>query len=282
MFAEVIPLHSSASDRGFTYRVPENLRSRVRTGSLVSVPWRDRHDEGIVSVCQNTIPDDGGLLEIREISELLNETPVLSAAEIDTAHAISARRYIPIHRSIGLFLPSPIIARARKTGWDLPEPRSRQPSDIVGQLSFCRDSNAFERTIAAAIAPSTMLLFPDDQSLRYWLGRIGSVEHEIMIVPDKFYRTRRATIFREFRAAEHRIVATVRKGIFLPLDAFDRIVSVEEGLLDRYEAFRHEYSFDEWTSMLAYRSGITLDRIALSPPLQRLYQAIRTNSLVTR
>lgn len=100
MLAEVIPLHSSASHRGFTYSVPEELSSCVRTGSLVSVPWRAGEDEGIVSAVSSEIPPGFDTSALRPISALLTENPLLSAAEVETAHAVSARRFVPIHRAV--------------------------------------------------------------------------------------------------------------------------------------------------------------------------------------
>jgi hypothetical protein len=228
------------------------------------------------------IPGDFDVSSVRDISALLAEQPVLSAAELSTAREISVRRYVPIHRTIGLFLPSPVVARARRPDWDAPLPREREDRGDEGLLSFCRDTDTFVAALGECFAPRTIVLFPDDGALGYWLSRIGSPTDGVSAIPDKSYRTRRATLFREFRAGKHPLVATVRKGVFLPLDGFDRIVAVEEGLGDRYEAFRHEYSFDEWTTLLARRSGLPLVRLCISPPLPRLYEAMHTRRLVTR
>lgn len=52
MLVEVIPLHTSYRDAGFTYRVPDELVERVRIGSLVEVPISRRTDDGIVASMQ--------------------------------------------------------------------------------------------------------------------------------------------------------------------------------------------------------------------------------------
>lgn len=228
MLAEVIPLHSSASHRGFTYSIPEELAHGVRTGSLVSVPWRAAEDEGIVSAVSEHVPEGFDLSAIRPISALLTARPLLSAAEVETAHAVSARRFVPIHRAIGLFVPSPVVARARRADWDVPAPRVREPSTETGTLSFCRDTTSFVEALRESLRPGTLALFADDAAMRYWLARARPADLDLHVLPEQAYRTRRATIFREFREARHSAVATVRRGIFLPLDGFDRILAVEE------------------------------------------------------
>lgn len=227
MLAEVIPLHSSASHRGFTYSVPEELSSRVRTGSLVSVPWRTGEDEGIVSAVSADVPDGFDLSSVRPICALLTDNPLLSAAEVETAHAVSARRFVPIHRAIGLFVPSPVVTRARRPDWDAPVPRVREIVPDTGSLSFCRDTASFVEALRENLRPGTLALFADDAAMRYWLRKADAAD-ELYVLPEQAYRTRRATVFREFRKAKHPAVATVRRGVFLPLDGFDRILAVEE------------------------------------------------------
>lgn len=115
-------------------------------------------------------------------------------------------------------MPSPVVARARRPDWDAPVPRVREPSVETGVLAFCRDTASFVEALREHLRPGTLALFADDAAMRYWLRRVGITTDTLHILPEQAYRTRRATIFREFREAKHSAVATVRRGIFLPLD----------------------------------------------------------------
>src|SRR5271154_2846533 len=88
-------------DHPFTYRLPETLRHRVRTGSRVLVPFGTRKLTGVVLRTHDEAPVTG----VKEALRLLDEEPVLDEALLKLGRWISAYYCAPLGETLRAMTP---------------------------------------------------------------------------------------------------------------------------------------------------------------------------------
>ena len=100
IFAEVavpVPLHEA-----LIYRVPEALVG-VEPGSRVKIPIGNRKVVGVVMGLRDEAPEE---LKIREILEVLDVEPVLTAQHLELAHFVADYYLAPIGEAARVMIPS--------------------------------------------------------------------------------------------------------------------------------------------------------------------------------
>jgi primosomal protein N' (replication factor Y) len=109
----------------FTYRLPERLRDTAAVGHLVQVPLAESTALGVVVALADAPP--AGLppgIEIRDIDEILDPLPVVTALQIDLARWIAKEYLAPLSEAIRLMLPPGLESRTfvmvRRTADSLP------------------------------------------------------------------------------------------------------------------------------------------------------------------
>ena len=85
----------------FHYLVPPRIESRLRLGQWVWVPFGARNLSGIVVALGSQPPD----VELREVSDVIDERPVLSEAQLALGRWISDYYLAPLFDCLCLFLP---------------------------------------------------------------------------------------------------------------------------------------------------------------------------------
>lgn len=112
MFAEVIvDVPTRATDRPFTYQIPEALVSEVKLGMRVAVPFGVRHLEGfVINICRET--DFSG--EIKPLADLLDDEPVLLAEHLALGRWLSEHYYSFLINAYHTMLPRLLKAQYQK------------------------------------------------------------------------------------------------------------------------------------------------------------------------
>jgi primosomal protein N' (replication factor Y) len=85
----------------FTYGLPESLTPIVGPGSLVRVPFTNRHLQGVVCSLATTCD----LPRVRDIEEVLDPVPVVTAHQLRLAEWISKYYAAPMSDVLGAMLP---------------------------------------------------------------------------------------------------------------------------------------------------------------------------------
>src|SRR5581483_3948026 len=88
-------------ERSFTYDIPEDLRSMIRVGQLVWVPFGARRLEGIVV----GLAEATDLTETRSIEAIVYPEPLLTVQQIELAQWLARRYLAPLADCVWLFLP---------------------------------------------------------------------------------------------------------------------------------------------------------------------------------
>ncbi len=85
----------------YHYNLPEDLQGSVQPGSLVIVPFGKQRAQGVV-LRRVEQPD---VAKIKDIDELVDEKPALTAAQIALAEWMAAETLSPLGACINLMLP---------------------------------------------------------------------------------------------------------------------------------------------------------------------------------
>ncbi|NMA24937.1 MAG: primosomal protein N' [Clostridiales bacterium] len=98
-------------DKPYTYKVPEALADKLAPGMRVSIPFGrgNRKSEGLVlSTSFKTIPltDDNGTKDLKFLSTVLDEKPVLSQEQLKLALWMSDRFFCTVYNAAKTMLPA--------------------------------------------------------------------------------------------------------------------------------------------------------------------------------
>jgi primosomal protein N' (replication factor Y) len=93
--------------RTFHYRIPDALRSVLRIGHLVWVPFGQRRLQGVVAELDETAPVE----QVRDILRLADPEPVLSPEHVALARWMSERYLAPLHMVVRAMLPPGVTQR---------------------------------------------------------------------------------------------------------------------------------------------------------------------------
>jgi len=86
----------------FHYEIPPALRKKLEIGQWVAVPFRSQTLTAIVVGFSKTSPFD----ETRPLIEILDNTPVVTPAQIELARWLSAEYLTPLATCLRYFMPS--------------------------------------------------------------------------------------------------------------------------------------------------------------------------------
>jgi len=85
----------------FDYLIPKAWRSRLKPGHLVEVPFNTQQVQGIVI----SLSESNDLPEIKEITAVIDDVPVVSQAYIELAETLSKKYFQPISNYLVTMLP---------------------------------------------------------------------------------------------------------------------------------------------------------------------------------
>ncbi len=95
----------SRRELAFTYTIPEHLAATINLGQLVWVPFGKRRLQGVIIAFSETSPVEA----TRDIAEIAELRPFLSATQIDLAHWIARTYLCALNDVIQMLLPSGIV-----------------------------------------------------------------------------------------------------------------------------------------------------------------------------
>lgn len=117
MFAFVVPFWKSFDEIWFTYKIPENLKEKIREGQIVEIPfWKEKVIWFLYETFEK-IPEKMDESKIKEIISIVSENIFLNYYRIELLKFISKNYFTPIHNSLSLFFPRNLIEKIKK--WKL-------------------------------------------------------------------------------------------------------------------------------------------------------------------
>ena len=109
MFADVlVEVKAKQIDHTFTYLIPEDLKGKIKVGMRVLVPFSTRQLEGFVMSISNEKDID---FELKEITSLVDEEPVLNEELLELGKYISKRTLCTLITTYQAMLPNALKAK---------------------------------------------------------------------------------------------------------------------------------------------------------------------------
>jgi primosomal protein N' (replication factor Y) len=134
------PQRGRSGPESLTYRLPEGLREEAAVGHLVRVPLGGSTALGvIVELADEPPPDLSPGVEVRDVANILDPLPVVTAAQIALARWLAAQTLAPLHRALRLMLPPGLEERifvtvCRSAGGRPPEELGAEGEEVLRLL----------------------------------------------------------------------------------------------------------------------------------------------------
>ena len=295
-------------DKLFTYRVPEALRGRVRTGARVLVPFGRRRVTGYVMGSAAALPSS---VRVREIAAVVDEEPLLTGGLIDLARRISDHYVHPIGEVMRAMLPATIAGKPRSSAGAPPEDEADDsfPAEAERPELTSDQRSAFE-AVRAALAggggrfllhgvtgsgktevylrcieealragKSALVLIPEialmPQTTARFRRRFGGA---VAVLHSRLGGAARAAIWRSARSGETKVVIGARSAVFAPLGSLGIIVVDEEQDGSYKQEEKPHYNAVTVARFRAEREGAVLLLGSATPSLEA-YEESRSGGL---
>lgn len=167
MFAAIIPFSHTHTLDPITYSVPEIWIRQITLWGLVSIPYGNHIDTGIVvGISALTVHID--VDKIRPIEAVYSSTPLIAPYQIDMIASLSHRYMIPPHKVLRMFLPTSLMSRLDKRGYvlDIPATKERTVQTSNNTILYFRDTSITDSFFSDILTTwSSAIVFPDDYFL---------------------------------------------------------------------------------------------------------------------
>lgn len=229
MYANIAVLTYQPPETDFyTYKIPQNLK--LKPGQLVEVPFGKRKPLGIVLKIESQKPQIN--YELKEVSQIILETPIITNFQIELLKWMSAYYHAPMINCLEAMLPK------------IP----KRIEDIKKQQNLNQ----------------TLIIVPNINSIpqisaAYPKAKNSAIYHNELKVSERF------KIWQKTFLGEYDYIFGTRSAIFLPFKNLKKIIIYQE----HEEAYKDERSpyFDTLTiaEKLQEQTGASLEIIDSSP-----------------
>ncbi len=229
MIAKITPLvRLPSSVTYFDYEIPEELTQQVSIGSLVHIPFRSKQMQGVVL---DIVEKTESTYTIKPITEVLEEEPILTDAQIQTLKNIS--HYYGV--SMGAFIRMIVPEKPKR-------PRKTIHKKNTSSIRFSIHADQLE-SLQQLSESTAQIHIKDISSALWWLRKqcAHTQQQHIIFVPtihliqalantlEKSFPERVITIhsgkgktetwndYLSVRSQTDSIVITTRQGAFLPI-----------------------------------------------------------------
>ena len=288
-------------DKLFTYRVPAELRGRIRPGARVLVPFGRSRATGYVVSAGSETP---AAMRLREIAALVDEEPLITPALLDLARWMAGYYVHPLGEALRAVLPAGVRGAGRIPAEDEGE---RSFPDEADRPRLTADQEAAFEALRAALdagggAPfllhgvtgsgkTEVYLRVIEEALSRGKGAIVLIP-EIALIPQTVSRFRRrfggtvavlhsrvtgpqrAAIWRAAARGEVRVVIGARSAVFAPVMGLGVIVVDEEQDSSFKQEDKPRYHAVAAARFRAQREGAVLLLGSATPSLET-YAAAR-------
>ncbi|MDD3145377.1 MAG: DEAD/DEAH box helicase family protein [Candidatus Gracilibacteria bacterium] len=112
MYAYIIPFGKTFDDVGFTYKIPDFLKSGIKLGQVVEIELKNEIVNGIIYevVSDLKLGDD---FKIKEILSIRYDFIFIGNYRLELMKFISKNYFTPIHNSLSLFLPKNLVEKIK-------------------------------------------------------------------------------------------------------------------------------------------------------------------------
>ena len=197
MYAQVAVLTYQSPDiNSYTYLVPQNLKSKIQPGQLVSVPFGKRNPQGIVLSTVNS--QASTVYKIKTISSITLDQPLILKYQIELLRWLSFYYHAPMVNCLEAMLPK--------------IPKKKSPQYMNYQLSTKNQTLVLVPTINHI--PQTLAAYP--------MAKNYALYHNELKMPEKF------AAWQKILSGNADFIFGSRQAIFTPCPNLKKIVIYNE------------------------------------------------------
>lgn len=271
MIIEVIPFDVSIDDSSLSYFVKDELKSEVNIWSIVEIPFKSGIILWIISKLDSEILE----WDVKSIVSIVYNKSVLSQYQIDLIYRLSEKYFINIHMVLALFMPKYIYNFLEKKSFkDLSKPLINEKLSKDKKLFYCNKTDVFEKIIELIEENIwTVIVFPDDFMLEDFLKKHKEFEEKSIVYKNKLTYTKKYKSFIEAYNRSKNIIIWTRKILAYNLEAYEKILYVEDIFLKYLHSYNHKYKNLEILENLEKYGKFEINIIWKIPSLDLLFKA---------
>ncbi|MFA6897376.1 MAG: primosomal protein N' [Patescibacteria group bacterium] len=267
--AEVIPAANLPRDLAqfWSYRVPEELRNKIRIGDTVKIPFRKKELLGVVASFSN---DNEVKFKLRDIKEILPELG-LSERQLAIARFVSEYYFAPLALVIKIIFPEITKQEARtKIKLNLSPEINAIGKETVASIrkelknsdrllllhSLESERHDLYRSLVEKQSEKsqTLLLLPESFDIygvaQFYIDRFG--EERVAILSGDITKNQYFAEWQKVKNGQAKIVIGTRQAVFAPFTKLNLVIADEE----------HNSSFKQWDQNPRYHGVDTAVRLA--------------------
>lgn len=295
-----VPLHTT-----FTYDVPAELASRIQPGMRVKLPFRRGQKMAVVTRLNTQAPAHA---KIKPITEILDETPVLSPILLELCQWMSHYYAAPIGELIQQTLPPHLWKeQKRKVQTRLPAPHSSHglrsttapfaltaaQHEAVGQIGRALDPFCFKPFLLHGVTGSgktevylaichdvlmqerqAIVMVPEIALTPQLLGRfVERFGQAVAVYHSGLTDAQRTLQWQRIRSGEAQIVVGTRSALFAPTPALGVIIVDEEHDSSYKQDESPRYHARDMAVLRAKLENVPVVLGSATPSLESFYNA---------
>lgn len=280
MYIEIIPYEKSFNNETLTYFVGASFRDKIKIWQLVKIPyWKEEIHWIVANLNLDFVNSEN--IEIKNISEIISEIPILSEYQINLIIKISKKYLLAIHRVLGIFLPTPIIKRLYKKWFGILEKNFWQKNlekNSVENWEFFLTKNEiitekfiFEKS--KNISKKIIICLPDDIFLHRFKNffqknsnkKIGFFSNEMTDI-------KKSDFWISAFNWEFDIIIWTRKIIFYNLEKYDEFWYLEDSFGANFYHYPIEIAYNDILAFLFDEEKFFIKIFSSIPKIKTLSQ----------
>jgi len=227
LIAEIVPVRRLPANLiKFDYLVPKEMENTVAVGQLTYIPFQKTEIFGSITAIKK---EDSKIKNLKSISKLVFEVPVLSAKQINFLTELAELYKTPLSFLIKTNLPPLQKRKLTKLEIKPPTPSALAQHSLKPELVLYHDQTQRARWAEDFIKTPgiKLILVPELNQLAHWAKLLG--EDQVIIVNSELTEKKQFEVWWQVYHQEKKIVIGTRAALFLPWNNLDAIVLDDEG-----------------------------------------------------
>ena len=274
MIIDVIPFDISIDNSWLSYFIKDDITSQISIWSVVEIPFKNMVVFWVVSKMNAEINQNDW--DVKSIVSIICSTPILSEYQIDCIYKLSSRYFINIHKVMSVFLPKFIYTSLEKKSFmDLKRPVSipRLVSSGEKILFYCNKTDVFEKIVELIDENIwTAIVFPTDFMLNDFLDIHDDIKDKSIIYKNSLSYTKKYKAFIEAYNRTKNIIIWTRKILAYNLEAYRKIVYVEDIFVKYLYSYNHKYKNLDLLENIANSWNFQINILGKIPSVDLMYK----------
>lgn len=263
-YAQIIPNRKIDFSLPYlTYKIPPEILSKIKIGSLVQIPLGNAKTEGVVfkitKIRKKAIEE-----KLKPISSVIEEEPILDELHFKLAHWLSEYYLAPL--SLCLFEMFPLPPK---------RPTKRTPLILKTKPPLANDLSIIKKICQKALNKNkkVLILAPTIEESLGIHSALKKIYPRVGLYYGQLPPTLRYQTFKEVKANKYKVIVGTRSALFLPLYPLGAIVLTSE----ESDAYKNERSPRYQTKTVAQKiaklTSCKLFLISQSPSIESYFKA---------